>query len=141
MLLDNDVVADGETKSGALSCRLGREERVEDLFLHIIWNANAVVADPDFHTIAKIFGRGRKDRLVVAICCRAALLKGGARGPFTAIHVRFSINNSRPEAFDHHQRCSVSTIATMVAMIAAACETIDSVFNSVLRRCFVFFLF
>ena len=60
MLLDDDVVADGEAKASAFSGRLGREEWVEHLFFHIRRNAGAVVADLDFHTIAKIFGRGRK---------------------------------------------------------------------------------
>mgnify|MGYP000187335923 CR=1 FL=1 len=35
---------------------------------------------------------------------------------------------------------SEEAIATMVAMIAAACETIDSVFTSVFRGCFGFFM-
>jgi hypothetical protein len=58
VLLDDDVVADGEAKAGALSGRFGREERVEHLFFHVGQNTSAVVADPDFHTIAKVFGRG-----------------------------------------------------------------------------------
>ena len=66
VLLDNDVVADGEAKTGAFSRRLGREERVEHLFFHVRRHTGAVVADSDFHTIAKVFGRGRESRLVVA---------------------------------------------------------------------------
>jgi hypothetical protein len=66
MLFDDDVVADRETKPGALSGRFGGEERVEHLVLHLKRNTSAVVADPYFHTIAKVFGRDSKDRLVVA---------------------------------------------------------------------------
>src|SRR5262245_26227507 len=74
MLLDDDVVADGEAKAGAFSSRFGRKERVEHLFFYVRRDASAVVANPDFHTIAKVFGRGSKDRLVVAaICFRFAL--------------------------------------------------------------------
>src|SRR5262245_25873195 len=74
MLLDNDVVADGEAKTSAFSGRLGREERVEHLFLNVRRHAGAIVADSDFHTIAKVFGRGRESRLVVAtIGFRSAL--------------------------------------------------------------------
>jgi hypothetical protein len=58
MLLDDDVVADGETKAGAFASRFGREEGIEHLFFHVRWNPGAVVANPDFHTIAKVFGRG-----------------------------------------------------------------------------------
>src|SRR5215475_4099379 len=64
MLLDDDIVADGKAKAGALPSRLGCEERVEHLFLHLGWNAGAVVADPDFHLIAKAAGRGGKGWLV-----------------------------------------------------------------------------
>src|SRR5262245_25904485 len=66
MLLDDDVVADGEAKAGAFSGGLGREERVEHFFFHVRRDAGTVVADSDFHTIAKVFGRGRESRLVVA---------------------------------------------------------------------------
>ena len=74
MLLDDDVVTDGEAKPGALSGRLGRKERVEHLFFHVRRNTSAVVTDSDFHTITEVFGRGSKGRLVVAaICFRLAL--------------------------------------------------------------------
>ena len=66
MLLDDDVVADREAKPGTFSGRLGREERIEHLLLHLGRNAGAVVADPDFHAVAKVLGRGGKGRLVVA---------------------------------------------------------------------------
>ena len=66
MLLDDDVVADGEAKAGAFSGRFGREKRVEHLFFHVRRHTGAVVADSDFHTIAKVFGRGRESGLVVA---------------------------------------------------------------------------
>ena len=42
MLLDDDVMADGEAKSGALSGWLGREERIEQLVLHLGRNTGVV---------------------------------------------------------------------------------------------------
>src|SRR5262245_7960458 len=66
MLLDDDVVADGKAKSGALSGRFGREERVEHLFFHVRRHTAAVVADSDFHAIAEVFGRGCEGWLVTA---------------------------------------------------------------------------
>src|SRR5262249_50792287 len=73
MLLDNDVMANGKAKAGALSGRFGREKRVEHLFFHVRRHTGTVVADSDLHTVAKIFGRGREDRLVVGtISLRAA---------------------------------------------------------------------
>src|SRR5215475_3586180 len=65
MLLDDDVVADGEAKASPFSSRFGREEGLEHLFLHVGRHASAIVADSDFHTITKVFGRGRESRLVV----------------------------------------------------------------------------
>jgi hypothetical protein len=74
MLFDNNVVADGEAKPGALSSRFGREERVEHLFFHVRRDASAVIANSNLHTIAKVFGRGSERRLVVAaVCLRFAL--------------------------------------------------------------------
>ena len=66
MLLDDDVMADGETKPCPFSGRLGREERIEDLFLHLRKDAGAVVAYADFDTVPKVLGRGSKGWLVVA---------------------------------------------------------------------------
>ena len=66
MLFDHDVVADGEAKAGAFSGRFGGEERIEHLLLYLGRDAGAVVADPDFHTIAKVFGGRSQGRLVVA---------------------------------------------------------------------------
>ena len=66
MLLDDDVVTDGQAKPSAFSGGLGREERVEHLLLHLRRNASAVVADPDFDAVAKVFGRGSKGWLVIA---------------------------------------------------------------------------
>ena len=54
MLLDDDIMADGQAKAGAFSGRLGREERIEHLLLHLGRDAGAVVANPDFHTVAKV---------------------------------------------------------------------------------------
>ena len=65
MLLDNDVVADGEAKAGAFAGGLGCEERVEHLFLHLRWDAGAIVANGDFHLITEVLGRGRKGGLIV----------------------------------------------------------------------------
>ena len=74
MLLDDDIVADGKAKAGALAGRLGCKERVEHLLLHLGRNAGAIVADRYFDTVAKAPGRGDKGRLVVtAISFRFAL--------------------------------------------------------------------
>src|SRR4030095_1117446 len=56
MLLDDDVVANRKAKAGAFSGWFGSEERVENLIFHVRRNAGAVIANPDLHTIAKVFG-------------------------------------------------------------------------------------
>ena len=66
MLLDNDVVTDGEPKPRALSGRFRREEWIEHLLLHFSRNAGAVVADPNFDPVTEILGRGSESGLVVA---------------------------------------------------------------------------
>ena len=66
MLLDDDVVTDGEAKPRSFAGGLGREERIEHLFFHLGRNAGAVIADPDFHTVAEVFGRGSNGRFIIA---------------------------------------------------------------------------
>ena len=61
-------------RPSAFSGRLRREERIEHLLLHLGRNAGAVVADPDFHAVPEVLGRGSQGRLVVAsVCFRFAL--------------------------------------------------------------------
>src|SRR5262249_53563566 len=67
MLLDNNVVADGEAKTSAFSGRLRCEEWVEHLFFYVRRNTDPVIANSNFDTIAKILGRGHQSRLIVAI--------------------------------------------------------------------------
>ena len=66
MLLDDDVVTNGQAKAGPFTCRLGRKEGVEQLLLHLGRDAGAVVADPYFDPIAKVLGRGSERWLVIA---------------------------------------------------------------------------
>jgi len=66
MLLDNDVVTDGEPKPGAFSSWFRGEERVEHFFFDFRRNAAAVVANCYFDTIAQILSRGSKSWLVIA---------------------------------------------------------------------------
>ena len=65
MLFDDDVVTDREPKPRALSGRLRREEWIEHLVLYGSRDACAVVANPDFNTVAEIFGRGSQSGFVV----------------------------------------------------------------------------
>ena len=66
MLLDDDVVTNGQAEPSPFTGRLCREERVEQLLLYLGRNPGAVVAYPDFHAVAEILGRGGKRRLIVA---------------------------------------------------------------------------
>ena len=58
VLLDDDIVADGEAESGAFSGRFGRKERIKHLVLNVRRNTCSVIPDRDFHPVAKVFGRG-----------------------------------------------------------------------------------
>src|ERR1700677_1603987 len=56
---------------------LGCKERVEHLFLYFTRDSGAVVADADFHAVAKIFGRGTERRLEIWVTIlRLALSRG-----------------------------------------------------------------
>ena len=64
MLFDDDVVADREAKPGPSPVGLVVKKGLN--IFHRRRNSSAVVADPDFHTIAKVFGGRSQGRLVVA---------------------------------------------------------------------------
>src|SRR5271157_3186764 len=76
MLLDDDVVTEREAKSGALAGRLGGEERIEHLFLHLRRDAGAIVADADLDPVTQTFGRGSKRRLETFSAPSLALGRG-----------------------------------------------------------------
>src|SRR6476659_558192 len=63
MLLDDDVVAEGQTKAGPFAGWFGREEWIEHFFLHSGSDAAPVVANPDL----EVSRRGCKGRLL-AVC-------------------------------------------------------------------------
>jgi len=69
MLFDDDVVTNGQAKPGSFTGRLCREERVEQFLPYLGWNAGAVVANPDFDTVAEALGRGRKRGLIAIADC------------------------------------------------------------------------
>ena len=63
MLLDDDVVTDGEAEAGALAGWLGCEEGIEHLFPDLGRNASAIVTDRDLYSIAEVLCRGPNGRL------------------------------------------------------------------------------
>jgi hypothetical protein len=67
MLLDDNVVANGEAKPSSFSGRFRCKERVEHPFFHFRWNTGAVVADPDFHAVAKATRRGGKGWFIAIV--------------------------------------------------------------------------
>jgi hypothetical protein len=66
MLLDDDVVTNGQAEPSPFTGRFCRKERVEQLLLHLGWDAGAVVAYPDFDPVTEVLGRCSQRRLVVA---------------------------------------------------------------------------
>src|SRR5438477_11806308 len=58
VLLHDDVVRHRETKAGSFTGWLGREERVEHLFLHSGRDSGAVVTDANFNSASKVVRRG-----------------------------------------------------------------------------------
>src|SRR5262249_35567745 len=64
MLFDDDVVTDGEAKTGPFSGGFRCEEWIEHLLLHVRRNTSAVVPNSDLHTITKAFRRRSKSWLI-----------------------------------------------------------------------------
>src|SRR5213082_1616242 len=62
MLLRDDVVADREAKASALACRLGGEERLEQLVAVLGRDADSVVAHPDLDLVLALARRHRQGR-------------------------------------------------------------------------------
>ena len=67
MLLHDDVVAERQAEAGPFAGRLGREERIEHLLLHLGRNAGAVVADPDLDPVAEVLAWRRSSVRLVGI--------------------------------------------------------------------------
>ena len=63
MLFHDDVVRHRETKAGSFTGWLGREERVEHLFLHFDRDTGAVVANANFDGGSEVLGGGPEGRL------------------------------------------------------------------------------
>ena len=76
MLLDDDVVTNGQAQPSPFTGRLGREEWVEQLLLHLGWNAGAVVADADFDAVTEVLGRRSKRGLIIATIGFGFALRG-----------------------------------------------------------------
>ena len=58
MLLDDDVVTNGQAEPSAFTGRFCREERVEQFLPRFGRDAGAVVAYPDFDAVAETLGCG-----------------------------------------------------------------------------------
>src|SRR5690242_263662 len=64
MLLDHNVVTEGKAEPRPFIRRLSGKEWIEYPFSNFWRNAGAIVANSDLNSIAKILGRGRKNRLI-----------------------------------------------------------------------------
>src|SRR6516164_8254692 len=76
MLLRYDLVADRQSKPGALAGRLGREERLEQLVPVLRRNTDAIVADPDLDALAEFAGRDLQCRAISSVALAAPLVSG-----------------------------------------------------------------
>src|SRR5262249_9431012 len=90
MLLDDDVVSDGQAKARAFPSGFCREEGIEHFFPDLRRNARTVVANRNRHAVAKVLRRSCKRRLVriatvlfLALGCRieAVGFPAGIRQP------------------------------------------------------------
>src|ERR1700730_6951828 len=125
MLLGHDVVADREAKPGALTGRLGREERLEQLVLDLRDYAGAVVADADFDCIAEISCRYLQHRLKAGLIAPAAF-GGGVEtvaeqvetDPSDVLRDESDRGNAPPEiAFERDVEALILGAGTMVGEV------------------------
>src|SRR6516165_498877 len=74
MLLDDNVMSDGQAEAGALSSRFCREEGIEHLFPNLRRNARTVIANADFDAVAEVLRPSGKSRfMAIAIVLLFAL--------------------------------------------------------------------
>ena len=66
MLLDDDVVTNGQAQSSPFTGRFCRKERVEQLLLHLRGIPAPSKSELDFDAVAEALGRRSQRRLVVA---------------------------------------------------------------------------
>src|SRR5262249_41821483 len=104
-----------EAKASTFSGRFGRKERVEHLFFHVRRHTGAVVADFDFDTIAKIFGRGREGRLVVATVCLRSAPSGGVEA------IGNHIQESAPDVLRENVRPPADGSKDCLTLISKPC--------------------
>src|SRR5215467_6823724 len=76
VLLRYDLVADRQSKPGALASRLGCEERLEQLVPVFQGNTDAVVPHPDLDVIAEFAGHDLQCRAVSSVVLAAPLVSG-----------------------------------------------------------------
>src|SRR5258708_13168443 len=92
MLLDDNVVAQRETKTRPFAGWLRRKEGMEHLFLHVGRNAGAAVTDPDLHAVAEVFGCGSKGGLITIPIALGLTLRPPAQS-------RWKSNSESPLSF------------------------------------------
>src|SRR6516164_6513344 len=76
VLLRYHLVADRQSKPGALAGRLGREERLEQLVPVFRRNTDAIVTHPDLDAFAELAGRDLQFRAVSPVALTAPLVSG-----------------------------------------------------------------
>src|SRR5262249_16264422 len=103
------VVADGKAEAGAFSGGLRCEKWIKYLFLHLRRNAEAIVADPDLHPVAKAFRRGYEGRFVnipgrqtFIPPCVDAVGNRIEQNPRDFLRENISLSGSRIERLLHH---------------------------------------
>src|ERR1051325_11813200 len=77
VLLRHDVVADRQSQAGSFASRLSREERLEELVLHVSRDADPVVACTDLDGIAQIARGHLQGRLEFWVANVLLPLSGG----------------------------------------------------------------
>jgi hypothetical protein len=55
MLFDNDIVTYRKAEAGTFSRWFGRKEGIEHFVFDLGRNASSIVANPDLHSVAKLF--------------------------------------------------------------------------------------
>src|SRR3974390_363824 len=75
VLLDDDVMADGEAKPGTFPGWFGCEEWIEHFFPYVGRNARAVVAYPDLHAVTEIPGGCGNDGFIGIVSDRCLTLR------------------------------------------------------------------
>src|SRR5689334_18987388 len=127
MLLDDDVMAHGQTQARSLTGWLGGEKRIEHLLLYCGRDTRSIVPDPNFHAVDEPPCRSQKRRLeaiarlACAFCRRVEAVRDHIeKRPRDLLGIQLDLSGVRIEiAFEHDLEIRALGARAMIGKVEA----------------------